>query len=66
MVTRVARPAWGLEPKSQAPLLSAAGTWVVIKLQTKGSTSPCSTPQTLKLFSLDCFLLRPEGGGNQG
>lgn len=59
------RPVWGLVPKRQAPCLSSAGTWVVIQLQTKGDTSP-STPQTLKLLSLGCFLLRPEGGGNQG
>lgn len=54
------------EPKSQAPLLSALGPWVGIQLQTEGSTSPFSTPQTLKLFSPDCVLLRPGGGGNQG
>lgn len=32
----------------------------------RGKCISCSTPQTLKLFSLDCVLLRPGGGGNQG
>lgn len=63
---RCGQASLGPGAQEHVPLLSVAGTWVAIQLPTERSTSPGSTPQTLKLFSRGCFPLRPGGGGNQG